>query len=340
MNNFNLLRLFASSQVMIIHTIVHMNDKIYFLEKLKQILYFVPGVPIFFFLSGYLILMSYEKNSNLKVYFFNRILRIYPALYMNLVISIAILFFFGFIYIDVGFIKWIIAQLSFFQFYNIDMFRPFGTGVINGSLWTISVELSFYLLVPFLSFLFNKSYIYIFILILFSFIFAFADSFYLRTELHQKLLHVSILPYLHFFLVGMLFYKERTRIKGIIENKFMYWLLFYVLYIVIIDLLNYESYLFSLIRWALLSFVIFSFAFSFKFLRFKILINNDFTYGIYIYHMLIINIFVYLKINDSYIYFFTIILFSLLSGVLSWYLIEKPSLKLKKQSIFNKLQQL
>lgn len=39
-----------------------------------------PGVPIFFFISGFLISKSFEENSVLKEYALNRILRIYPGL--------------------------------------------------------------------------------------------------------------------------------------------------------------------------------------------------------------------------------------------------------------------
>src|SRR5690606_19893364 len=53
------------------------------------------------------------------------------------------------------FIFWIVGQISFFQFYNPEFMREFGTGVLNGSLWTISVELQFYIMVPILYWLFG-----------------------------------------------------------------------------------------------------------------------------------------------------------------------------------------
>lgn len=40
--------------------------------------------------------------------------------------------------------------MSFVQFYNPDWLRGFGTGVLNGSLWSIPVELQYYVLLPFL----------------------------------------------------------------------------------------------------------------------------------------------------------------------------------------------
>jgi len=48
----------------------------------------------------------------------------------------------------VEFVFWVVGQISFVQFDNPELMREFGTGVANGSLWTISVELQFYLMVP------------------------------------------------------------------------------------------------------------------------------------------------------------------------------------------------
>jgi len=44
--------------------------------------------------------------------------------------------------------KWILAQLSVAQFYNPGFMRSYGTGILNASTWTISIELQFYILVP------------------------------------------------------------------------------------------------------------------------------------------------------------------------------------------------
>ena len=131
---------------------------------------YLPGVPIFFLISGFLIAMSYEKNSNLKEYIKNRVLRIYPALYLNIIISILILYYFGFLYFNFEFFSWLIAQISILQFYNAEMFRGFGVGVINGSLWTISVELTFYIALPILFYLYNKNRIVVVLLIISSFV--------------------------------------------------------------------------------------------------------------------------------------------------------------------------
>mgnify|MGYP001238677287 CR=1 FL=1 len=54
-NNFDLLRLFAALQVALEHSSVHLQHSYAILDMLALF----PGVPIFFFLSGYLIFGSY-----------------------------------------------------------------------------------------------------------------------------------------------------------------------------------------------------------------------------------------------------------------------------------------
>ena len=87
-NNFDLIRLFAASQVAITHTASHLGVE----NSVLSILSMFPGVPIFFFVSGYLIYGSYEqssKNPNTNFNFFmKRFLRLYPALWLCFVLSI------------------------------------------------------------------------------------------------------------------------------------------------------------------------------------------------------------------------------------------------------------
>ena len=81
----------------------------------------------------------------------------------------------------------------------------------------------------------------------------------------------------------------------------------------------------------------FSFAFSYNTLSRKLLKGRDYTYGIYIYHMLIINVFVYFNFVAEIKYFLYVFFSTIALGAFSWHLIEKPFLKMKKHSLFNEL---
>ena len=62
--------------------------------------------------------------------------------------------------LDSQFFLWFVAQSTFFQFFNPDFLRGFGVGVLNGSLWTIALELQFYILTPILFWLVSKNRIF------------------------------------------------------------------------------------------------------------------------------------------------------------------------------------
>lgn len=157
-NNFDLIRLFAAFQVAVFHATEHLGLP----NNLVKVLSFFPGVPIFFFVSGFLIYRSYVNVGlkDMRLFFLNRALRIYPALYVCFAVTAISIWVSG--YWDLNefrlnkFLVWTLAQLSFFQFFNTDLLRNYGTGVANGSLWTISVEIQFYALVPVLFVLFRR----------------------------------------------------------------------------------------------------------------------------------------------------------------------------------------
>ena len=96
--------------------------------------------------------------------------------------------------------------------------------MLNGILWTIAVELQFYLIIPILYFslnnkLTNKSIILL-ILIFGSFNLIFSD---MSTEygesLIYKLIHVSFIPWFHMFLMGVLFQKNFKLYHLIFSNR-------------------------------------------------------------------------------------------------------------------------
>ena len=155
-NNFNLIRLFAALQVAIVHSASYLDINLQFLQFLNLF----PGVPIFFFISGYLIIKSFRNNYKLKNFFYNRILRIYPGLYFCFFITVISIIISQYLKnIEINYYQlflWLITQLSFFQIYNPDFLRGYGVGVVNGSLWTISVEIQFYLLTVFIYLILSK----------------------------------------------------------------------------------------------------------------------------------------------------------------------------------------
>ena len=203
-NNFDLIRLIAACQVVVWHSIEHFIEENNFAIILKKILAPIPGVPIFFVISGYLIYSSYERNSSLKQYLKNRCLRIFPGLWAVYLLTFIILAYLGYIVPNIfkkSFWIWSFSQISIFQFYTPDFLRSFGVGTPNGSLWTIFIEFSFYLFIPCLFIIKNLNN-RIFVVILFIIISIWYNYWYsqnfriegLETTIFQKLLGLNLLP--------------------------------------------------------------------------------------------------------------------------------------------------
>jgi peptidoglycan/LPS O-acetylase OafA/YrhL len=114
---------------------------------------------------------------------------------------------------------------------------------------------------------------------------------------------------------------------------YLFWFAFWGYYLKSYTPVYWPGNIQSLIGIFILSIVTFSAAYSNNSLSFKILKGNDISYGIYIYHMLVINTLIQLK----YIHYPTNLaiafLISIVISYLSWIFIEKKFLKLKHTKI-------
>lgn len=160
-NNFDFLRFVFAFSVLMVH--------IYGLSlspDLRPLTYiFDAGLAVkaFFVISGFLIFMSYERASSLAGYFKNRVKRIYPA-YVFVVMFCAI---FGVAistlswhqYYGHTVLKYLLANLIFLNFLQPTLpgvFEDQPLSVVNGALWTIKIEVMFYLSVPVLAWLIRR----------------------------------------------------------------------------------------------------------------------------------------------------------------------------------------
>ena len=332
-NNFNLIRLLAALQVCIQHTLSHLE-----IDLNIPIIGNFPGVIVFFTTSGFLIYDSFTRNQNLKRYFKNRFLRIFPALWICFFLSILLLLIFKIInpldLMSSTILKWVAAQITIFQFWTPDVLRNWGVGTPNGSLWTIPVEIQFYIALPFILLMFKRvKIIYKLTLLM---IVSISFNLYLGASsnsetLIDKLIGVSILPYLFYFIIGIIIREYWRFFKVFFINKFIYWIIIYLIscYIFNIGPAYCPRDFFGYIINFLLAFVTISFAYSTPLFE-KLLRHQDISYGIYIFHMLIVNSFVQLGYKKDVKYFFYSVLLTMMIAFLSWNYIEKRALSLKK----------
>ena len=107
------------------------------------------GVPIFFTLSAFFIWLSLSKNRTvLPQYIKKRFLRIYPELWIVVLMSVIVVLL---LYHEntevIPFLIWILTQGTVLQLWTPDFFKGYGMGAPNGSLWTISIFVQFYVVV-------------------------------------------------------------------------------------------------------------------------------------------------------------------------------------------------
>lgn len=160
-NNLDFLRLILASVVALFH--------VYALSGLSAFSafgkYLSPhfAVRSFFVISGLLIYRSYTRSSSFRSYLEKRVRRIYPAYFTVIVLAALALFFLSSEaashYFGAGFWKYLGANLLFLNFVAPSLpgvFASNGLSAVNGALWTLKIEVVFYLFVPVMHYLCNR----------------------------------------------------------------------------------------------------------------------------------------------------------------------------------------
>jgi len=235
---------------------------------------------------------------------------------------------------------WFVSQVSFVQFYNPDFLRAFGDGVVNGSLWTIPVEMQFYILTPLLIVLFAKKRSLFYILLLVSLLFNNVHNMEIDKvfagEYAHKLMAVTFLPWIYMFMLGALLNMYWHILERFFVGKFWIWLGLYSA----AGALNFGFPIriegnAIILPWVLLiSGLIMSAAFTNNKLAELCLRKNDISYGIYIYHMPIFNFAIQMGLLENIAWRWFWVLSVLVVAFTSWKIVEKPALRLKNYSLF------
>ena len=368
-NNFDFIRLFAAMQVALYHVFLQLEVDGTRLDALPgalaalaaplrwvgfddirgvlEFLHRAPGVPMFFFVSGFLISRSYETNSRLSDFGQNRLFRIYPALWACLAVSLALVALSGYfatVTVPAGtFAAWIAGQVTIVQFFNPDFLRGYGTGVLNGSLWTICVELQFYVLVPVLYKLLSRLSKARFDLALVALmvVFCAAHLGYQRwldadgSAFAAKLAGVTFVPWVYMFLGGVLAQRNFERLHALLAGRWLAaFAVFAVCSFVSVDILGCSTGNgLDPLQYIGVSILTFATAYSWPTLAHRLLRGNDISYGLYIYHMPMMNFLLELGFVGRLWAPFAAIAMSVAAATASWFAVERPALALKKHPL-------
>lgn len=344
-NNFDLIRLVAASQVVLFHGIEHLGPPGASHSVFGQALSWFPGVPIFFVVSGFLVSLSYERSPSVSEYFRNRALRIFPALWVCLVLGLATVLLFG---MPMGsspaplqFAGWWAAQMSVVQMYNPGFLRSYGVGVLNGSLWTIPVELQYYAALPVLYFMVRSSggrpiawSLFALVALFLSIAIGWWASGRMES-LPARLAYVSLAPYLYLFLLGLLLQRHFAALAPWLAGKGLHWLVVYLVACVLGKSLgwhvgNNDSHP---VLAMLLGVATISLAFTGRHLSERSLGGNDISYGTYIYHMLVVNAFIACGLEGRLGWVVLLLMLTYLLAFCSWRLVEMPFLRRKHAAL-------
>lgn len=314
------------------------------------------GVPIFFTLSGFLIYWSFDHYPNIRTYSKNRILRIYPALISALVCTVILLYIFNILTIEKmrssGFFMWIFTQLTFIQEFTPSILSGFGIiSNPNPVLWTIGVELQLYVTIPILYFCIHKlsrqkrtiiiviiggiSYLQNQTCFISNFLTGLSDNGYWQIFIHP---FNQLCSFYFFFCTGILVYLYKEQIIPFLSHKLHLLLPTYIFLGIIAYHFGYMPGTYhpkemELIAYFILVATVFSAAYTRPELTNKLIGKTDISYGVYIYHMLIVQTFYKLGWCEN-IYILPLILIVFSVSWFSWHFIESPALKLKKHSLY------
>ena len=205
------LRGIAILLVIFFHAYCRWPEHISFVEKTKDIFIFeygYLGVQLFFMISGFVIFMSLDRCKNIQQFIFKRWIRLFPAM---LIATIFIYFTAPYFYerpagmpnsIDV------IPGLLFVSSSLISKILNIDIRSLEGSFWSLYVEVIFYFIAAFTYFKIGKDKLVYLIFAIFFIAFnlnAFYSIIGVNTFLISSLIHLGFIYY-GWFIIGMIVY--------------------------------------------------------------------------------------------------------------------------------------
>jgi peptidoglycan/LPS O-acetylase OafA/YrhL len=333
-NNFNVIRLLAATLVIFghMHALLAMQPFVVMGQNVSSI-----AVKVFFVISGYLICISWQRDSNPLRFAIRRIFRIIPAL---IFVVLASVFVVGPIFSTLSVHEYFRSRATYSYLKNIFLYISyalpgvFGNNIypvaVNGSLWTLPVEMFMYVQLPIfcwlgvklkspkavlvsaavilmtanvLSILFNNDYRIV--------IYA--------TSLRDGL---SLAPY---FFLGTLF--TFPEVKKLLNIQIAFAM------VVVGVSLTWPGVLSEIVGYIVIPYAVLSFALVPKPLFSKIGSKNDYSYGIYLWGFLVQQM-VVCKFGTSLggvvIYSVICTILTAACAFISWHLVEKHAMNLSR----------
>lgn len=297
------------------------------------------AVGSFFALSGFLLYGSYLKSPNLKKYMEKRARRILPAYFFIVLLCAFLLVSVSALnpkeyFSNPGWWKYLLSNLSFLNFLHPDLpgvFTDSSITAVNGSLWTMKVEIMLYITVPIVVWicdLIYQKFRYKKALVIFSVIYIVSLAYRLvftilfditGREIFQ-ILGRQFFGQLMFFYSGVFIYFVYDKFKQNLKFILPISLAFYIA-------VSFIPYLNIIIGPIIVSCIVIAIS-SFPGIVSKFNWNN-LSYDIYLFHFPIIQVICqykeYFPLEGPWI-FIVVATAVLILSIISWRIIEKPFL--------------
>lgn len=340
-NILDIFRIFATIQVFVGHITTHflLNNPNFHFQQVSEFIYFIRGVPILLTLSGFLAARSLERQ-NAKKWLLGRAARLMPAFWVCVVVNTVIIF--SIYSLPPSLLEgsvYAVTQFFALNFYTGGWLRGYGVGAPNGALWTIPVQIQFFILAPFIYKLLkkmslSKAFAFIGGLTCLSVLCNWSGEF--LPEIFYKLVGVSVFPYLYFLVFGMVAWRFRDRIVPTLEKFRWHFAVAYIFWKMVeinISAAHWiDGYNYNIATTLLLVCVIFGFAFRHQWRGIR-----DYTYGFYLYHMVFVNLAIQLgfssllPVKRGIWILLGIIGTTVLFAILSKRFVEEPAARLVKE---------
>lgn len=317
-NCLNFIRIVAAFQVMLGHMIEHLELPIN--NNILYLTYFLRGVPIFFVISGFLMWFSIGRSISYKEYLKKRFWRIYPELWVAVIVEICVLILLYHDWNVKSLLLFSFGQGTIFQFWTPGSLRRYGVGTPNGTLWTIGLMIQFYIIDWFFYKLMKNRKVNIWIM-------GFALSFLISgvgNYIFHNFIRNEIIGKLWLFYFGMFLAEFKDRLLPFLQK---YW--YALLAIAFVFFLTGWDFFFGYyLFWSLfMTAGLIGFAYRFT----QLSISPDISYGIFLYHMTVVNVFVNFKWMGRWLYVLPVVLISIMLAYVSTVTVGRISLQIKSK---------
>lgn len=295
----------------------------------QQVSFARVAVDIFFVISGFLLAASCERSS-LAGYLRNRFLRIYPGLWVCLIITGVLVPIAWGIPPSTDYIR-TNAVMFFGSYLSIPgLFADNPHTVANGPLWTLRYELYCYVTLP-IAMLMVRYWRYAAIIFLLGLWIAFAVTIGSTETLMDKSAIVSPFRLFTFFYAGVLFYVFRDKISIDIRSAVAAFVALAVTTAIGTVTFPHSGGLFYFIAPITLTYLVLYASVRLPLTRVNV--ETDLSYGLYIYGTFAVQVLVALGLNAESVNYWILALASVLVTLpvayLSWRCVERPALSLR-----------